>query len=60
MLDEGRYEKLGMVVDYTLSSTFKGYVSNWEPIFFHFLVVVAFFAIGYMDNNIVVWVFKVH
>ncbi len=32
-LDEGRYEKLGMVVDYQLSLTFKVNVSKWEPFF---------------------------
>jgi hypothetical protein len=48
MLNEDRYEKLGMVVDCTLSLAFKGYVSNWEPIFFHFFVVATFFTVRYM------------
>lgn len=39
-----KYETLRMVVDYTLFSTFKGYVSKWEPIFFHFLIVTTFFT----------------
>ncbi len=51
MLDESKYETLWMVVDYTLSSTFKGYVSKWEPIFFHFLVVAAFFTFNYMITH---------
>ncbi len=48
MPDEGRYEILRMVVDFTLFSAFKVNVSKWEPIFFHFFVVVAFFATRYM------------
>jgi hypothetical protein len=51
MLDENKYETFRMVVDCTLSSAFKGYVTKWEPIFFHFLVVVAFFAFNYMITH---------
>ncbi len=47
MLDGGKYEKLRMVVDFTLFSTFKVNVSKWEPIFFPFLVA-AFFVARYM------------
>jgi hypothetical protein len=52
MLDEGTYEKLAMAIDGTLSSIFKGYVSKWEPFFFHFLVIVAFFVVGYMITTL--------
>jgi hypothetical protein len=52
MLDAGGYEKLRMVVNCTLFSAFKVDVSKWEPIFFHFFVVVAFFVAKYMITTL--------
>ncbi len=48
MLDERKFEKSRMVVDCTLSSAFRGYVSKREPIFFHYPFVATFFIVGYM------------
>ncbi len=52
MLDEGKYDKLGIIFYCTQSSTFKVNVSKCEPIFFHFLVVVAFFVSKYMTTTL--------
>jgi len=52
MLNEGKFEKWRMVVDCTLFSAFKGYLSKWEPIFFHNLFVLAFFIVGYMITTL--------
>jgi hypothetical protein len=42
MLDEGRFEKSGMVLDCALSLAFKANVSKWEPTFFFFLLLPHF------------------